>query len=77
MDHEWLPQTPAELRKQARKFQMLAAHVLHVDLARRLEEQAAELLAKAELSTIQADPLSTHGGHSISFTHTLARYPGE
>jgi hypothetical protein len=53
MAHEWLPQTPAELRTQAAKLQKLAAHVLHGDLAERLEEQAAELLAKAELKEVQ------------------------
>jgi hypothetical protein len=52
MEHEWLPQTAAELRVQAGKLSALAAHVLNGDLAKRLEEQAAELLARAELKTL-------------------------
>lgn len=54
MLHEWLPQTPAELRRQASKLQLLASHVSRPDVARHLEEHAAKLLAEAELKTISA-----------------------
>lgn len=53
MDHEWLPQTPAELRTQATKLHALATHVFNKDLAHRLEEQAAELFAEAELKAVR------------------------
>lgn len=52
MDHEWLPQTPEELRGQADKLRRLAAYVSGRDLAHRLEEQAADLSAKAELQSL-------------------------
>jgi hypothetical protein len=51
MDHEWVPATAEELRKQAQTCRRLAAHVTDRDLARRLEDQAAELLAQAELKS--------------------------
>lgn len=54
MDHEWLPQTPEELRRQADKFQRLAAHVSRGDVAERLKEQAAQLFAEAELRSLSA-----------------------
>jgi hypothetical protein len=52
MVHEWLPQTPEELRRQADKLQKLAAHVARNDVAHRLREQAAELFAEAELRSL-------------------------
>ena len=53
--HEWVPQTPDELRHQAAQCRKLTAHVFDRDLRRHLEEQAAELL-------IQADALSKSVG---------------
>lgn len=52
MDHEWLPQTPEDLRHLADKLQKLAAHVARDDVANRLHEQAAQLFAEAELRSL-------------------------
>ncbi|HLO19037.1 MAG TPA: hypothetical protein VK192_00905 [Sphingomicrobium sp.] len=54
MDHEWLPQTPEELRRQADKFEKLAAFVSRGDVAQHLKEQAAQLIAEAELRSLSA-----------------------
>jgi hypothetical protein len=54
MDHEWLPQTPEELRRQADKLQRLAAYVVRSDVANHLQEQAAQLFAEAELRSLRA-----------------------
>ena len=43
------PYSPDELREQAATFHQMAIYVFNRDLARRLEEQAAQLLAQAEL----------------------------
>ena len=52
MLHEWVPQSPQDLRRQAETLRKIAAHVSRRDVARHLEEQAAELLAKAELRSL-------------------------
>jgi hypothetical protein len=52
MDHEWLPQTPEELRCQAAKLQRIAAYVARSDVATHLQEQAARLFAEAELRSL-------------------------
>jgi hypothetical protein len=49
MDHEWVRQSPDELRRQARKLQVLAAFVHRQETARHLRDQAASLIAEAEL----------------------------
>ena len=54
MDHEWLPQTPEELRRQADKFQRLASYVSRSDVAQHLREHAAQLFAEAELRSLSA-----------------------
>jgi hypothetical protein len=54
MMHEWLPQSPADLRGQASKLQALAAHVCRREVAQRLQERAAELIAEAELKAVAA-----------------------
>jgi hypothetical protein len=52
MDHEWLPQTPEELRHLADKLQRVAAYVTRGDVANHLQEQAARLFAEAELRSL-------------------------
>jgi|KBSSwiStaDraftv2_1062776.scaffolds.fasta_scaffold3613902_1 hypothetical protein len=52
MIHEWLPQTPDDLRRQADRLGQLAAHVARRDVAQRLKEQAAQLFAEAELRSL-------------------------
>jgi hypothetical protein len=52
MLYEWVPQSPDDLRRQAQTLRKLAAHVSRRDVAGHLEEQAAELLAKAELRSL-------------------------
>ena len=54
MTHEWLPQTPSELRRQSSKLERLALHVQRPDVAQRLREHSAKLLAEAELKAIAA-----------------------
>ncbi len=54
MQHEWVPQSPDELRRQAMKLQAIAGHVYRSDVAFHLREQAAALLAEAELKTVAA-----------------------
>jgi hypothetical protein len=49
MDHEWVPQTSADLRRHAHKLQAIAALVRRPDVARHLREQAAAALAEAQL----------------------------
>ena len=55
MTHEWVPQTPVELRRHASKLRQLAAYVRRADVAQHLEEHAAKLFAEAELKRIAAD----------------------
>jgi len=52
MDHEWVPQTPEDLRRQAGKLQAIAAFVHRPDVASHLREHAAALLAEAELKLV-------------------------
>lgn len=59
MDHEWLPLTAEELRKQAQTCRRLASCVIDPDLIRRLEDQAAELLSQAELKSPAGTGAST------------------
>ena len=54
MDHEWVPQTPDDLRRHANKLQAIAAHVHRADVACHLREQAAALLAEAQLKAAAA-----------------------
>lgn len=54
MQHEWVPQTPDDLRRHARKLQVLAAFVQRHDTALHLREHAAALLAEAELKAATA-----------------------
>lgn len=49
MTHEWILQTPADLRRHASKLQALAAYVSRPDVAQHLQEHAASLLAEAAL----------------------------
>jgi len=56
MQHEWVPQTLDDLRRHARKLQVLAAFVQRDDTALRLREHAAALLAEAELKAGTAHP---------------------
>jgi len=56
VQHEWIPRTPEDLRRHARKLQVLAAFVHRDDTALRLREHAAELLAEAELKEATAHP---------------------
>lgn len=48
MHHEWLPQTPEQLRFQADKMRKLARFVRNSELARRLNEQAEALILESE-----------------------------
>ena len=52
MSHEWVPQTPADLRSQASKLQTLALYVKRPDVAQHLREHAAKLLTEAELKAV-------------------------
>lgn len=52
MNHEWVPQTPGELRRHAAKLQAIAALVHRPDVASHLREHAAALLAEAELMAV-------------------------
>jgi hypothetical protein len=54
MDHEWFPQTADELRRHARKLQVLAALVHRQETARHLRDHAASLIAEAELKAAKA-----------------------
>jgi len=49
MKHEWVPQTPDDLRRDANKLQAIAVLVCRPDVACHLREHAAALLAEAEL----------------------------
>jgi hypothetical protein len=49
MDHEWVYQTPDDLRRHADKLQAIAALVRRPDVACHLREQAAVALAEAKL----------------------------
>lgn len=50
----FIAQTPDELRRQANKLYEIAAHVCRLDVAAHLEEQAAALLAEAEIQAAAA-----------------------
>jgi hypothetical protein len=54
MDHEWVPQMPGGLRRNAAKLQAIAALVHRPDVASHLRKHAAALLAEAELKAISA-----------------------
>lgn len=54
MNHEYFPQTPDALRRHASKLQAMAAFVCRQDVAWHLKEQAAAVLAEAELRAIAA-----------------------
>ena len=54
MNQIWTPETPDELRRHAGKLEAIAAHVRRQDVASHLREQAALLLAQAELRAIAA-----------------------
>jgi hypothetical protein len=52
MNQAFVQQTPDELRRQASKLYAIAAHVSRRDVASHLKEQAAALLAEAELRSV-------------------------
>jgi hypothetical protein len=54
MEYAFVSQTPEELRTQASKLYAIAAHVCRRDVAQHLEQQAAALLAEAELRSVAA-----------------------
>ena len=54
MEHEWVPQTPDDLRRDANKLQAIAVLVCRPDVACHLREHAAALLAEAELKAAAA-----------------------
>jgi hypothetical protein len=52
MDQAFVARTPDELRGQANKLYAIAAHVCRREVKGHLEEQAAALLAEAELRSV-------------------------
>ena len=52
MGQAFVPQTPNELRRQAAKLYAIASHVARQDVACHLTEQAAALLAEADLRSV-------------------------
>ena len=54
MKQAFVLQTPDELRRRASKLYSIAAHVSRREVAGHLKEQAAALLAEAELKSIRA-----------------------
>lgn len=52
MYHEYISETPYALRRHASKLQAMAAFVYRQDVAWHLKEQAAAVLAEAELRAI-------------------------
>jgi len=52
MGQAFIPQTVDELRRQAAKLYAIASHVARQEVACHLNEQAAALLAEAELRSV-------------------------
>jgi hypothetical protein len=59
MNHEWVPQTPDELRRHAKKLEAIAAFVSRPDVAFHLKEEAAAVLAEAALREAAANEASS------------------
>lgn len=54
MNQQYVPETPDALRRHASNLQAIAAFVYREDVALHLQEQAAAVLAEAELKSILA-----------------------